>query len=329
MCARPLTWTRRIQFGRSHRPTGSSAPTWSESTLTVGPRPSRMTRPKAVTPLVQILGAQPPRVDPELPNLTCRNGTRRAALGRVASTGATEIVRHDRASTRPLPPRPRSRDFSCANDAVAYGRNAHKAVIARGLRYPLTGQSRRLVAGTPSSPTLRALGCGRCEMKLHFLRRSHRLFVPSSGCAQHALRPPSGRTAIVQAPLTALAAFSPASGSERRRFGRKGRAPIGGSGRHGRTERLERRDPARESIDSTRPHRLGASPLPAATGRRLWSLSAQIGLGLASARGRSVVPRARWRQDPGLHDRRQELASQSTPASRSRRGRARAGASPP
>jgi hypothetical protein len=78
-------------------------------------------------------GAQPPRVDPELPNLTCRNGTRRAALGRVASTGATEIVRHDRASTRPLPPRPRSRDFSCANDAVAYGRNAQQAVIRRRL----------------------------------------------------------------------------------------------------------------------------------------------------------------------------------------------------
>ena len=93
-------------------------------------------------------GAQPPRVDPELPNLTCRNGTRRAALGRVASTGATEIVRHDRASTRPLPPRPRSRDFSCANDAVAYGRNAQIPVIPkrRGewVNSTLTARSRSL-----------------------------------------------------------------------------------------------------------------------------------------------------------------------------------------
>jgi hypothetical protein len=51
---------------------------------------------------------------------------------------------------------------------------------------------------------------------------------------------------------------------------------------------------------SIRPHRLEASPLPAATERPLWSLSAQIDLALASARGRSAVPRVRWRQEPGL-----------------------------
>ena len=41
-------------------------------------------------------------------------------------------------------------------------------VIPRMLQSPLTTQSRRLVAGSPSSPTLRALGCEQCETTTPF-----------------------------------------------------------------------------------------------------------------------------------------------------------------
>jgi hypothetical protein len=137
MCARPLPWTRRIQFGRSHRLTGSSASTWSTfhlggdagidqggrrdtpSSVTVLSLRSVHTRRGRNRPEQPSIRPEPSRSQPELGSARPRSGCGDGAIRWILGSGHHRNARKQ--SERSVPP----------NVTVSVHRRRHRLDVAQ------------------------------------------------------------------------------------------------------------------------------------------------------------------------------------------------------